>query len=285
MKKLIEILKNNAMHWVGDGFPVRSLLNYNSDYQTISPFLLFDYAGPWNFKPNEGKPRGVGRHPHRGFETVTIVYDGEVSHRDSEGNAGTIGPGEIQWMTAASGILHEEFHSQNYSKTGGPFRMVQLWVNLPAKDKNAQAKYQAITRDMVPEVELNGGRVRLIAGWLDDIKGPAKTFTPLNLWDVRLNSGSEISLPLPEGHNSMVAVISGNVTIMGKSIYEAEIARCSTYGKGVTVKADNDSMLLVLTGEPIKEVVVGYGPFVMNSESEIVQATDDLKNGKFGMIK
>jgi redox-sensitive bicupin YhaK (pirin superfamily) len=225
MKTLETILRNDTPHWVGDGFPVRSLFSYQGDTAAISPFLLFDYAGPWNFEPVEGHPRGVGEHPHKGFETVTIVYDGEVSHRDSTGGGGTIGAGEVQWMTAGSGVLHEEFHSPGYSKTGGPFRMVQLWVNLPAKDKLTPAKYQAITRDMITEVTFDGGRARIIAGDYEGTKGPASTFTPINLWDVRLDADAEVTLSLPGGHTTMVAVLSGHVTIDGKGIREAEIAR------------------------------------------------------------
>ncbi len=284
MKTLDTILRNDTGHWVGDGFPVRSLFSYHGDTDAISPFLLFDYAGPWNFEPTSGEPRGVGQHPHRGFETVTIVYDGEVSHRDSTGGGGTIGTGEVQWMTAGSGIIHEEFHSPGFSKTGGPFRMVQLWVNLPAKDKMAPAEYQAITRDMIPEVTLDGGRARIIAGELSDTKGPARTFSPVNLWDVRLDADAEITLPLPDGHTSMIAVLSGHVTIDGKGVGEAEIARFSVDGEGVTVKADGDAMLLVLTGEPIDEPVVGHGPFVMNSEAEIRQAFTDFNSGRFGAM-
>ena len=284
MKTLDTILRNDTGHWVGDGFPVRSLFSYHGDTDAISPFLLFDYAGPWNFEPTSGEPRGVGQHPHRGFETVTIVYDGEVSHRDSTGGGGTIGTGEVQWMTAGSGIIHEEFHSPGYSKTGGPFRMVQLWVNLPAKDKMTPAEYQAITRDMIPEVALDGGRARIIAGDLNDTKGPARTFSPVNLWDVRLDADAEVTLPLPDGHTSMIAVLSGHVTIDGKGLGEAEIARFSLNGEGVTVKADGDAMLLVLTGEPIDEPVVGHGPFVMNSEAEIRQAFTDFNSGRFGAM-
>ena len=284
MKTLDTILRNDTGHWVGDGFPVRSLFSYHGDTDAISPFLLFDYAGPWNFQPTNGEPRGVGQHPHRGFETVTIVYDGEVSHRDSTGGGGTIGTGEVQWMTAGSGIIHEEFHSPGYSKTGGPFRMVQLWVNLPAKDKMTPAEYQAITRDMIPEVALDGGRARIIAGDLNDTKGPARTFSPVNLWDVRLDADAEVTLPLPDGHTSMIAVLSGHITIDGKGLGEAEIARFSLNGEGVTVKADGDAMLLVLTGEPIDEPVVGHGPFVMNSEAEIRQAFADFNSGRFGAM-
>ena len=284
MKTIDAILRNDSSHWVGDGFPVRSLFSYHGDTAAISPFLLFDYAGPWNFEPVEGHPRGVGEHPHKGFETVTIVYDGEVCHRDSTGGGGTIGAGEVQWMTAGAGVLHEEFHSPGYSKTGGPFRMVQLWVNLPAKDKLAPAKYQAIPRDAVVDVPFNGGRARIIAGEFDGTKGPATTFTPINLWDVRLDADAEVTLPLPKGHTTMIAVLSGHVTIDGKGIGEAEIARLSRDGEGVPVRADGDAMLLVLTGEPIDEPVFGYGPFVMNTEVEIQEAITEFNSGKFGVL-
>lgn len=282
MKTVENILTNAASHWVGDGFPVRSLFSYNGDTRSISPFLLFDHAGPWNFEPNDGAPRGVGQHPHRGFETVTIVYDGEVSHRDSTGNGGTIGQGEVQWMTAGRGIVHEEYHSKGYSKSGGPFHMVQLWVNLPAKDKGTPPGYQAITRDMIPGVALDGGTARIIAGDFEGTRGPARTFTPVNLWDVRLDADAEVTLPLPDGHNSMVAVLSGHVTIDGQGVEKAEIARLSTDGDGVVVRADGDATLLVLTGEPIDEPVVGYGPFVMNTQAEIREAVRDFNAGRFG---
>jgi len=284
MKSLDTILRNDAGHWVGDGFPVRSLFSYHGDTKAISPFLLFDYAGPWNFEPTSGQPRGVGEHPHRGFETVTIVYDGEVSHRDNAGGGGTIGSGEVQWMTAGSGVLHEEFHSPGFSKSGGPFRMVQLWVNLPAKDKMTPPAYQAITRNMIPEVVLEGGRARIIAGELGGTKGPARTFTPINLWDVRLDADAEIILPLPDGHNAMVAVLSGHVTIDGSGVGEAEIARLSANGEGVAIRADGDAVLLIMTGEPIDEPVFGHGPFVMNTEGEIRQAIADFNSGRFGAM-
>ncbi|NNC71674.1 MAG: pirin family protein [Sphingomonadaceae bacterium] len=281
MKKLVDILRPHGNHWVGDGFPVRSLFSYQGDTDAISPFLLFDYAGPGNFEPNDGPPRGVGQHPHRGFETVTIVNDGEVSHADSLGNSGTIGPGDVQWMTAAGGIIHEEFHSKGFSRSGGPFRMVQLWVNLPAKDKMSAPKYQAITSADIPTVAFEGGEARLIAGELDGVTGPASTFTPINLWDVRLDADAEVTLDLPEGHNAMIAALTGHVTIDGQRVGEAEIARFSTDGTGAAVRADGDSTLLVMTGEPIDEPVVGHGPFVMNSEAEIRTAISDFNAGKF----
>ncbi|MFC4353351.1 pirin family protein [Fodinicurvata halophila] len=284
MKTLRNVIQPPAGHWVGDGFPVRSLFSYHGDTKSISPFLLFDYAGPHVFQSKEGAPRGVGEHPHRGFETVTIVYDGEVSHQDSTGSGGTIGPGDVQWMTAGGGIIHEEFHSPGYSKSGGPFRMVQLWVNLPAKDKGVPPAYQAITDAEIPVVTFEGGRARIIAGAFDDTNGPAKTFTPVNLWDVRLDAGAEAVLPLPAGHNSMVAVLSGHITIDGTGLGEAEVAHLSTDGEGVRLQADGESMILVMTGEPIDEPVVGYGPFVMTSKDEIRQAIEDFNAGRFGQM-
>lgn len=284
MKTIETILRSDMAHWVGDGFPVRSLFSYRDNAVAISPFLLFDYGGPWNFEPSTGAPRGVGEHPHKGFETVTIVYDGEVSHRDSTGGGGTIGPGDVQWMTAGSGVLHEEFHSPGFSKTGGPFRMVQLWVNLPAKDKLTPARYQAITRDMITNIPLEGGRARIIAGDYLGNKGPAETFTPINLWDVRLDADAEVTLPVPDGHTTMIAVLSGHVTIGDAGVGEAEVARLSTNGEGVTVKADGNTMLLVMTGVPIDEPVFGHGPFVMNTEAEIREAIADFNSGKFGAM-
>ncbi len=284
MKTLIDVLGNNAGHWVGDGFPVRSLFSYNGDTAAITPFLLFDYAGPWNFEPNAGAPRGVGQHPHRGFETVTIVYDGEVSHRDSGGGGGTIGKGDVQWMTAGAGVIHEEFHSAGFTRSGGPFRMVQLWVNLPAKDKLAKPAYQAITADTIPTVDLGGASARIIAGEIGGTRGPARTFTPINLWDVRMAAGADAVLPVPEGHNAMVAVLSGHVTLGGRGIGEAEIARLSVDGEGAALHADGDAMLLVMTGEPIDEPVFGHGPFVMNTRAEIIQAIEDFNAGRFGGI-
>ena len=277
---------NNPGHWVGDGFPVRSLFSYQDLGRHISPFLLLDYAGPHFFKPTTAR-RGVGQHPHRGFETVTIVYDGEVEHRDSAGNGGVIGPGDVQWMTAAGGILHEEYHSPRFAKTGGPFRMVQLWVNLPAKDKMAPGDYQAIVSSDIPVVDLPDGvgAARVIAGRLLGANGPARTFTPVNVWDVRLTRDADLTLDLPEGHTAMLVVLSGHVTVNGaQEAGEAELVLLSRDGSDVAVHADGDAMLLVLTGEPIDEPVVGYGPFVMNSEAEIRQAIDDFNSGKFASI-
>ena len=281
MKKIDRVLTSQGGHWVGDGFPVRSLFSYDREAQENSPFLLFDYAGPYNFPPALS-PRGVGQHPHRGFETVTIAYEGEVAHRDSTGGGGTIRPGDVQWMTAAGGIIHEEFHSPAFTKTGGPFRMVQLWVNLPAKHKMTKAGYQGIASDVIPVVTFAGGTARIIAGELGDAKGPARTFSPINLWDVRLSAGAEVTLDLPEGHTAMVAVLSGHVTADGTGAGEAQILRFTRDGAGAVVHADGDAVLLVMTGEPLNEPVVGHGPFVMTSAAEIHQAIDDFNSGKFG---
>ena len=252
----------------------------------MSPFLLLDYAGPFTFDPTT-KRRGVGQHPHRGFETVTIVYDGEVAHRDSTGQGGLIGPGDVQWMTAASGILHEEFHSPAFAKTGGPFRMVQLWVNLPAKDKMTAPGYQAILDADIPMVELGKatGHLRVITGDFRGTRGPARTFTPVNVWDLRLKGGASLALDLPDGHTSAIVVLSGQLTIGGsQAASEAEMVLLSREGTDTTIDASVDSIALVITGEPIDEAVVGYGPFVMNSRQEIQTAIADFNAGRFGRM-
>jgi len=285
MKKIAQVLHPHGGHWVGDGFPVRTLFSYDGDAQALSPFLLFDYAGPHVFPPAL-QPRGVGQHPHRGFETVTIAYDGEVSHRDSSGGGGTIGSGDVQWMTAAGGIIHEEFHSPAFTKAGGPFRMVQLWVNLPVKHKLTKPGYQSLTKADIPVVELakEAGHARIIAGDFSGTKGAAKTFSPINVWDVRLNGDADVSLTLPEGHTAMIAVLTGHVTVNGQGAGEAEIIRFEREGSDVTLHADSDAMLLVLTGEPLGDPVFGYGPFVMTNEAEIRQAITDFNSGRFGQV-
>jgi redox-sensitive bicupin YhaK (pirin superfamily) len=286
MKKIAEIMHSRGRHWVGNGFPVRSLFSYADDAAALSPFLLLDYAGPHMFAPAE-RPRGVGQHPHRGFETVTIVYDGEVAHRDSTGAGGVIGPGDVQWMTAGSGILHEEFHSPAFTKTGGPFRMVQLWVNLRAMDKGAAPGYQAIAAAAIPVVDLpeGAGSLRVIAGEAAGTKGAARTFSPVNVWDLTLRRDAEIDLDLPEGHTALLAVLGGHVTVSGDAgAGEAEVVRLERDGRTVGLRADGDSRLLVLTGEPLDEPVVGHGPFVMTSEAEILAAIGDFNTGRFGRM-
>jgi quercetin 2,3-dioxygenase len=286
MRKVLGIYSAPRQHWVGDGFPVRSLFSHDSHGEHVSPFLLLDYAGPADFTPTD-KPRGVGTHPHRGFETVTIVYKGEVAHRDSTGKGGTIGPGDVQWMTAAGGILHEEFHSPAFTRQGGTLEMVQLWVNLPAKDKNAAPGYQTLLDRDIPAVELpdGAGTLRVIAGEHDGHRGPAHTFTPIDLWDVRLRRGGTASLTLPEGHTVGVVVLKGTVQVNGEAIArEAQLVLLDRAGGEITLEANGDASLLILSGEPIDEPVVMHGPFVMNTADEIRQAMKDFQSGRFGEI-
>lgn len=283
MKKLAFIKRSNGNHWVGDGFPVQSIFSYRDIAEEMSPFLLMDYAGPARFEATTQR-RGVGQHPHRGFETVTIVYDGEVSHHDSTNAGGTIGPGDVQWMTAGSGIIHEEYHGDEYAKRGGPFEMIQLWVNLPAKDKMTKPGYQGITKADIPEVALpdGAGTVRVIAGEYDGQKGPAKTFTPMNVWDVRLNAGTRTKFTLPDGHTTALFVLHGEVkTGDVHTIRPSELAVMQREGNELVLQAQQESVLLLLNGEPLNEPVVGHGPFVMNSWEEIDQAIDDYNQGRF----
>ena len=283
MKKILSTHSAPDRHWVGDGFPVHGMFGYTGDTKRISPFLLLDYASPTTFTPTTQR-RGVGQHPHRGFETVTIVYDGEVEHRDSTGGGGVIGPGDVQWMTAGAGILHEEFHSTGYAKKGGPFEMAQLWVNLPARDKMAPPGYQAITDAQIPSIELpdGAGKVRVIAGSFGGQSGPARTFTPMNVWDIRLHAGKAVDFVQAEGWTTQVIVMAGSVNVNGKALRDKEMATLSTEGTNLVIEAASEAKLLLLAGQPIDEPVVGYGPFVMNTQAEIVQAVDDFNSGKFG---
>ncbi|MGY2366921.1 pirin family protein [Pseudomonas azotoformans] len=286
MKKLIGIYTSPRGHWVGDGFPVRTLFSYDTLGKHISPFLLLDHAGPADFTPTEQR-RGVGQHPHRGFETVTIVYDGEVEHRDSTGAGGTIGPGDVQWMTAAKGILHEEFHSEAFARSGGALEMVQLWVNLPAKDKMADAGYQTIVDGDIPVLPLadGAGQLRLIAGDFAGTQGPARTFTPIDVWDLRLNAGKPVTLDLHEGRNTALVILRGTVLVNGEEVArQGQLALFERDGRQLTLEANDDAKVLLLSGEPIDEPIVGHGPFVMNTEQEIHQAFADFQSGKFGQM-
>ncbi|PKH20440.1 quercetin 2,3-dioxygenase [Pseudomonas sp. 43NM1] len=286
MKNLIGIYTSPRAHWVGDGFPVRTLFSYDTMGQHISPFLLLDHAGPAQFTPTRER-RGVGQHPHRGFETVTIVYDGEVEHRDSSGGGGKIGPGDVQWMTAASGIIHEEFHSEAFAERGGNMEMVQLWVNLPAKDKMADAGYQTVLDRDIPNIPLQdqAGSLRLIAGEFDGQTGPSRTFTPIDVWDLRLNAGKLLTLDLHEGRNTALVVLRGTVQINGGELArEGQLALFERDGQQLSLEANNDAVVLLLSGEPIDEPIVGHGPFVMNSEAEIQQAFADFHSGQFGRM-
>ncbi len=287
-KQILGITQAPGRHWVGDGFPVHGMFGYSGPgVAQRSPFLMLDYAAPTTFTPNPGGRRGVGQHPHRGFETVTIVYDGEVEHRDSTGQGGVIGRGDVQWMTAGSGILHEEFHSEAYSRSGGPFEMVQLWVNLPAKDKMTAPGYQAVLGTAIPEVALpdGAGLVRIIAGEYDGARGPARTFTPINVWDLRLVAGGTAELPQPDGWTSLLVVLEGTVQVNGEAVLrQAQVATLSTAGEGIVIEANADAKVLLLAGAPIDEPVVGYGPFVMNSQAEIAEAIRDFNAGRFGRM-
>jgi quercetin 2,3-dioxygenase len=285
-KKLRCIQRSVDRHWVGNGFPVRTLFAYPNLGSVLTPFLLLDYAGPMEFSATTER-RGVGEHPHRGFETVTIVYAGEVEHRDSSGGGGKIGPGDVQWMTAASGIVHEEFHGRDFARRGGLFEMVQLWVNLPAKDKMTPPRYQSITRAEIPTVNLpeGGGTARVIAGELAGATGPAKTFTPLHVWDLRLKGGQRSDLTLPDGYTTALVVLRGSARINGsEEIGAAEVGLFDRKGVRVGIDCVSDTTALLLCGEPIDEPIVGLGPFVMNSAPEIRQAMADYQNGKMGHL-
>ncbi|WP_342245014.1 pirin family protein [Pseudomonas sp. OTU5201] len=284
MKKIRGIYTSPRPHWVGDGFPVRTLFSYDSLGKHISPFLLLDYAGPAEFAPTE-RPRGVGQHPHRGFETVTIVYQGELEHRDSTGAGGLIGPGDVQWMTAAAGILHEEFHSEAFTRSGGTLEMVQLWVNLPARDKLAAPGYQTLLDADIPHLPLPdaAGSLRLIAGEFSGKRGPARTFTDMDVWDIRLNRGRPVNLGLRPGRNTALVVLRGTLLVNGEEwVRQGHLALFEPAGDELLLEANDQALVLLLSGEPIDEPIVGYGPFVMNSESEIRHAIQDFQSGRFG---
>jgi len=287
MKNILGIHRSPHAHWVGDGFPVRSLFTYDNLASRISPFLLLDYAGPHDFTPTTAR-RGVGQHPHRGFETVTIVYQGELEHRDSTGAGGLIGPGDLQWMTAANGIIHEEFHSPSFARSGGTLEMVQLWVNLPARDKRAAAGYQTLLSSDIPVVALDGdaGSLRVIAGDYRGHQGPARTFTAMDVWDLRLNAGASLQLPVAAGRNAALVVLRGNVRINGeREAGPSSLVLLDRQGEDVTVEALEGASVLLLSGEPIDEPIVGYGPFVMNSQAEIAESFDDFHAGRFGQMQ
>lgn len=286
MKKVVNIASAPPMHWVGDGFPVRSLFSYHSHARELSPFLLLDYAGPAAFAAAE-RPRGVGQHPHRGFETVTIVYQGEVEHRDSTGSGGIIGPGDVQWMTAGGGILHEEFHSHSFTRNGGTMEMVQLWVNLPAKDKMVRPGYQAILAKEIPTVQLpdDAGTLRVIAGNFDGREGPAHTYTPLSVWDLAMRANGRLDADIATGWTAAIVVLRGTLLVNDSDIARSsQLVTLDRPGDRVTIEANDEAAFLVLAGEPIDEPVVGHGPFVMNTASEISAAMQDFRSGRFGQL-
>lgn len=288
MRTIRKIYNAPAKHWVGNGFYVSPLFSHMGEDKQTSPFLMFDYAMPHTFAPNNGAPRGVGAHPHSGFETVTIAYQGEVAHRDSTGSGGVIGEGDVQWMTAGAGIVHEEFHAESFGKRGGEFEMAQLWVNLPAKDKKTPARYQHLAKDNITVVPLadDAGHARIIAGRFGSADGAAETFTELNVWDIVLNGGASADLDVPAGHNLMLVVLRGEVRINGgQSVQASQMATFERESGSVKVEAvGGEAKILLLSGVPIDEPVVGYGPFVMNTEAEIAEVMNEFRSGKFGAV-
>ena len=286
VKKLRCIQRSVDRHWVGNGFPVRTLFAYPNLGPVLSPFLLLDYAGPMEFAPTDER-RGVGEHPHRGFETVTIVYEGEVEHRDSSGGGGRIGPGDVQWMTAAAGLVHEEFHGRDFARRGGMFEMVQLWVNLPAKDKWAAPGYQGILSSQIPVVSLPDGQgsVRVIAGEFAGARGPARTFTPIHVWDMRLDGDQRTDLAVPDGWTTALVVLKGTARVnASEPVGAAEVGLFDCAGKSISIDSAKGVTALLLSGEPIDERIVGSGPFVMNTPLEIRQAIEDYQSGKMGHL-
>ena len=285
-KDVIGVYQAGSQHMVGDGFPVRNMIPGAGVDEQLSPFLLLDYLGPEQFPPTHRR-LGVGEHPHRGFETVTIMYHGKVAHRDSTGSGGVIGPGDVQWMTAASGIVHEELHEKEFAERGGLLEGIQLWVNLPKAVKMSPPRYQTLLSSDIPTVELNGGggSLRVIAGEFLGTKGPAKTFSPVNLYDLRLKAGHRIELSLPEGFNSSLFVLHGEVVLNGaEGVREVEIALLNQKGERLSVEAKQDATILVLSGQPIAEPIARYGPFVMNTRDELIQAAQDYQEGKMGHL-
>lgn len=288
MKKSIErvIFRPARPGMVGDGFRVYNMIpGAGISQQRISPFLMLDFNAEFDFGPSEHL-RGVDVHPHKGFETVTIAYKGSVAHHDSAGNSGIINPGDVQWMTAGSGILHKEYHEQEFSRRGGPFEMVQLWVNLPKKDKSAAPGYQPITVAQMAKFELanNGGLVNVIAGTYNNVTGPASTFSPVNLFDIKLNAGGAADFNVPAGHNTALLVINGSVEVNGEKAAEHSFILFKNDGEEITVKANENSVVLVLSGEPINEPIASYGPFVMNTQEEIMEAIQEFQAGKYGVL-
>jgi redox-sensitive bicupin YhaK (pirin superfamily) len=276
-------------HMVGDGFRVHNFFpnGYKIGSKRMSPFFLLDYNSKIDFSPRE-EPRGVGVHPHRGFETVTIAYKGKVAHHDSSGNRGVIGEGDVQWMTAGSGVLHKEYHEENFSKSGGPFQMIQLWVNLPSKYKMTRPSYQAITLNQMGKYDIpgDGGRVEVIAGNYKGVKGPVTSFSPIEMYNIHLKKGASLAIELPPDFNTGLLIVEGNVTINEKDKAPADhFVLFKNEGEEIALQAEEDSLLLLLSGESINEPLAAYGPFLMNTNEELEQAYADLRAGKFGVLE
>ncbi|MBR9833301.1 pirin family protein [bacterium] len=276
-------------HFVGDGFRVHNFIPsaYQLDMQRMDPFIMLDYNSKHYFSATDS-PRGVGVHPHRGFETVTIAYKGKIAHHDSAGNNGVIGEGDVQWMTAASGILHKEYHEREFSKNGGEFQMVQLWVNLPAAYKMSAPKYQEVTNNTIKKVELpdNNGSIEIISGEYDGNKGTAQTFTPIHLHNVKLNKGGKAAFNFPAHYNTAMLVVEGEVSVNDGEIVKTDhFVLMDNKGEHFEIKATTNAIVLLLSGEPINEPIAAHGPFVMNSKEELIQAFEDFNTGKFGYLE
>ena len=288
--KTVELVaRPREPHFVGDGFRVHNFIpsGFRMDMERMDPFILLDYNSTYTFPPSE-KPKGVGVHPHKGFETVTIAYKGKVAHHDSSGGGGVIGEGDVQWMTAANGVLHKEYHDKEWSKKGGEFQMVQLWINLPAKDKRSNPKYQAIKNDDINRYELQdgAGTIEVIAGDYKNVKGSASTFTPIHMFNAKLKSGGKADFQFPEVYNTALLVLEGNILINNKEdIPTDHLALMANEGEFFEIEAIDDAMVLILSGEPINEPIAAQGPFVMNTREELVQAFNDFKTGKFGHLE
>lgn len=286
MKRVVKVVGPKGQHWVGDGFPVRQMFGYNDLGRDISPFLLLDYAGPATFSATNEK-RGVGAHPHRGFETVTIVYSGEVEHRDSVGHKGRIGAQDVQWMTAGSGVLHEEMHGEHFRKTGGLFELVQLWVNLPASLKMVAPRYQTLLASEIPTLKLTDAQssLRVIAGEFQGRRGPAQTHTQMNIWDMSLAQGSRHEFTVPNGHTAVLLCLEGSLTLEDGQVLDGpQVAVLERQGLVFQIEANTSSKVLFLGGAPIEEPMVGMGPFVMNSKEELQKAFEDYESGLFGSL-
>jgi redox-sensitive bicupin YhaK (pirin superfamily) len=278
--------RSTTFHWVGNGFHVSTYFpSEQLDSVRTSPFVLMDYGPAKDFTPLASGKRGVGWHPHRGFETVTLAWEGSVAHRDNAGNSGIIGPGDVQWMTAGAGIFHEEYHEEAFARAGGRMHMMQLWVNLPKKDKRAKPGYQPIVTSSIPVVKLGGGgSVRVVAGEHAGARGPAQTFTPITMLDAALTPGERFSVPLPGSYNALAVVAKGRVTAGGRTAKAGELVLFANDGSSLELTAEEDTHVIVLAGEPLNEPVVQYGPFVMNTAQEIQQAFHDVQRGLFGPV-
>ncbi|WP_314243306.1 pirin family protein [Empedobacter tilapiae] len=286
-KNIEAVIAPREPHFVGDGFRVHNFIpsGYHLDMRRMDPFIMLDYNSKFHF-PATDKPKGVGVHPHRGFETVTIAYEGSVSHHDSSGGGGTIQQGDVQWMTAASGVLHKEYHAEEFYKQGGIFQMVQLWVNLPAKDKMSTPKYQAIEHKDIPTVEVENGFIEVIAGEYNQTKGAASTFSPVNMLNAKLNEGGKANFNFPANYNTVLLVIDGEIKVNNQEIVPTDhLLLFTNEGEDFSIEATENSVVLILSGEPLNEPIASYGPFVMNTQEQIREAFEDFNNGKFGTLE